>query len=150
MVRLGIGMYGFDSGKPDTSDLQVVAKLKTTVTQVKRIAPGETVGYGRRGILPLGGQIATVKIGYADGYRRSFGNGIGMMLVNGKPARTIGTIAMDMCMLDVTGIDVHTDDEVIIFNDELTIVDLAAQIGTIPYEILTNISQRVKRIYFYE
>ncbi|WP_316931022.1 alanine racemase [Pedobacter antarcticus] len=150
MVRLGIGLYGFDSGKPDTSDLQVVAKLKTTVTQVKRIAPGETVGYGRRGILPQGGQIATVKIGYADGYRRSFGNGIGMMLVNGKPARTIGAIAMDMCMLDVTGIDVHTDDEVIVFNEELTIVDLAAQIGTIPYEILTNISQRVKRIYFYE
>lgn len=150
MVRLGIGMYGFDSGKFDTSDLQIVAKLKTTVTQVKRIAPGETVGYGRRGILPEGGQIATVKIGYADGYRRSFGNGVGVMLVNGKPARTIGTIAMDMCMLDVTGIDVHTDDEVIVFNDELTIAHLAAQIGTIPYEILTNISQRVKRIYFYE
>lgn len=150
MVRLGIGLYGFDSCKPALQDLQTVATLKTTVTQVKIISAGETIGYGRKGILPEGGKIATVKIGYADGYRRSFGNGTGLMLVNGKAARTIGAIAMDMCMLDVTGLDVHTDDEVIVFNAELTIADLAVQIGTIPYEILTNISQRVKRVYFYE
>jgi alanine racemase len=110
----------------------------------------ETIGYGRRGILPEGGKIATVKIGYADGYRRSFGNGVGKMLVNGKAAPTVGNIAMDMCMLDITGIEAKTGDEVIVFNDQLTIGDLADQIGTIPYEILTNISQRVKRVYFYE
>lgn len=150
MVRLGIGLYGFDSAKPGSADLQTVTKLKTTVSQVKQIDPGETIGYGRRGILPHGGQIATVKIGYADGYRRSFGNGVGRMLVNGQLAPTIGSVAMDMCMLDVTGIEVSAGDEVIVFNEELSIADLAAQIGTIPYEILTNISQRVKRIYFYE
>ena len=150
MVRIGIGLYGFDSGLKGNSGLQTVATLKTTITQIKTVGPLETVGYGRRGNLPDGGTIATVKIGYADGYRRSFGNGIGKMLVAGKPAPTVGSIAMDMCMLDVTGLDAKTGDEVIVFNDQLTIADLAEQIGTIPYEILTNISQRVKRVYFYE
>ena len=150
MVRIGIGLYGFDSGLKEKSGLQTVATLKTTITQIKTVGPLETVGYGRRGILPNGGTIATVKIGYADGYRRSFGNGTGKMLVAGKAAPTVGSIAMDMCMLDVTGLDAKTGDEVIVFNDQLTIADLAEQIGTIPYEILTNISQRVKRVYFYE
>ena len=82
-----------------------MAVLKTTITQLKNVGPLETIGYGRRGIIPEGGTIATVKIGYADGYRRAFGNGIGKMLVNGKPAPVVGSIAMDMCMLDVTGLD---------------------------------------------
>jgi len=150
MVRIGIGLYGFDSSVKGRSGLQTVASLKTTITQIKKVKALETVGYGRRGVLPDGGQIATVKIGYADGYRRSFGNGVGHMLIAGKPAPTIGAIAMDMCMLDITGIDAKIGDEVIVFNDLLTIADLAGQIGTIPYEILTNISQRVKRVYFYE
>ena len=101
-------------------------------------------------MLGEGGEIATVKIGYADGYSRQFGNGIGKMLINGKMVPTVGVICMDMCMLDVTGLNVRTGDEVIVFNGELTIATLAKQIGTIPYEILTNISQRVKRVYFYE
>ncbi|MCD0488839.1 bifunctional UDP-N-acetylmuramoyl-tripeptide:D-alanyl-D-alanine ligase/alanine racemase [Pedobacter sp. MC2016-14] len=150
MVRIGIGLYGFDAGLKGNRGLHTVAVLKTTVTQVKQVSAQETIGYGRRGLLPQGGQIATVKIGYADGYRRSFGNGIGKMLVNGKPAATVGSIAMDMCMLDVTGMEVKTGDEVVVFNDVLTIAMLASQIDTIPYEILTNISQRVKRVYFYE
>jgi len=150
MVRIGIGLYGYDSGLKDKTALRTVAVLKTTITQIKTVGPKDTIGYGRWGVLPGGGTTATVKIGYADGYRRSFGNGTGKMLVNGKPAPVIGTIAMDMCMLDVTGLDAKTGDEVIIFNHELTIADLAKQINTIPYEILTNISQRVKRIYFYE
>ena len=150
MVRIGIGLYGFDSSIKANSGLHTVGVLKTTITQIKQVGPLETVGYGRRGILPDGGTTATVKIGYADGYRRSFGNGVGKMLVNGKLAPTIGAIAMDMCMLDITGIEAKTGDEVIVFNDQLTIADLAEQIGTIPYEILTNISQRVKRVYFYE
>lgn len=150
MVRLGIGLYGFDAAIKNKTLLKTVAVLKTTVTQVKNIGVHETIGYGRKGVLPEGGKTATVKIGYADGYRRSFGNGVGKMLINGKLAPTIGNIAMDMCMLDVTGLDVKTGDEVIVFNNELTISDLAGQIGTIPYEILTNISQRVKRVYFYE
>lgn len=150
MVRLGIGLYGFDAGLYHHKSLHTVTTLKTTVTQIKHLPPAETVGYSRRGQLPEGGTIATVKIGYADGYRRSFGNGVGKMLVRGKLVPTIGSICMDMCMLNVTGTDVKVGDEVIIFNDELTIADLAKQVQTIPYEILTNISQRVKRIYFYE
>lgn len=150
MVRVGIGLYGYDGGLPKKNGLQTAVVLKTTVTQLITVRPNETIGYGRNGILPNGGTTATVKIGYADGYNRRFGNGRGKMLVNGKLAPTIGSICMDMCMLDVTGIPVKTGDEVIVFNGELTIADLAEQIETIPYEILTNISQRVKRVYFYE
>jgi alanine racemase len=150
MVRIGIGLYGFDAALDRNKGLQTVAVLKTTITQLKNVKPQDTIGYGRRGILPGGGTIATVKIGYADGYRRAFGNGVGKMLVNGVPVPVIGSVAMDMCMLDVTGLDVKTGDEVVVFNDQLTIADLASQIDTIPYEILTNISQRVKRVYFYE
>jgi alanine racemase len=150
MVRLGIGLYGFDGALNNNNGLQTVAVLKTTVTQVKDIKAGETVGYSRKGIMPNGGTIATVKIGYADGYNRAFGNGVGGMLVNGKLAPTIGSICMDMCMLNVTGLNVKTGDEVIVFDDKQTILTLAEQIGTIPYEILTNVSQRVKRVYFYE
>lgn len=150
MVRIGIGLYGFDAGLKNNKGLQTVAVLKTTITQLKHINANETVGYGRRGLLPGDGTIATVKIGYADGYNRAFGNGVGKMLIKGKLVPTVGVICMDMCMLDVTGLDVKTGDEVIVFNDKLTIAMLAKQIGTIPYEILTNVSQRVKRVYFYE
>jgi len=150
MVRLGIGLYGFDSALANNRGLQTVMVLKTTVTQVKNLAPGETVGYGRRGIMPNGGKIATVKIGYADGYTRYFGNGVGKMLINGHLVPTIGSICMDMTMLDVSGIEVKPGDEAIVFNRDHTIMQLANDIGTIPYEILTNISQRVKRVYFYE
>lgn len=150
MVRLGIGLYGYDGGLEKNRGLQTVASLKTTVTQVKTIKPMETIGYSRNGILPEGGKIATVKIGYADGYSRAFGNGVGHMLLRGQLVPTIGSICMDMCMLDVTGMEVKNGDEVIVFNHELTIRELATQIHTIPYEILTNISQRVKRIYYYE
>lgn len=150
MVRIGIGLYGFDAGIQNNKGLQTVAVLKTTITQVKHIKANETVGYGRKGVLPEGGTIATIKIGYADGYNRAFGNGVGKMLINGKLVPTVGVICMDMCMLDVTGLDVKTGDEVVVFNNQLTIATLAEQIGTIPYEILTNVSQRVKRVYFYE
>ncbi len=151
MVRLGIGLYGIDAAVPAASgNLQPVATLKTSISQLKTIKPGETVGYNRKGILPKGGRIATVRIGYADGYLRTFGNGVGHLLVNGKVAPTVGNIAMDMCMIDVSHIEVQEGDEAIIFNEQQTVADLAQQIGTIPYEILTNISQRVKRVYFYE
>ncbi|MEJ5996276.1 bifunctional UDP-N-acetylmuramoyl-tripeptide:D-alanyl-D-alanine ligase/alanine racemase [Pedobacter sp. Du54] len=150
MVRIGIGLYGFDAALSHNKGLQTVALLKTTVTQVKDLKPGETVGYGRSGVLPNGGKIATVKIGYADGYNRKFGNGVGKMLINGKMAPTIGAICMDMCMLDVTNLTVKTGDEVVVFDHRHSIVDLAKEIDTIPYEILTNVSQRVKRVYFYE
>lgn len=150
MVRLGIGLYGFDAGLFNNRGLQTTMVLKTTVTQVKTIDAGETVGYSRQGVMPNGGKIATVKIGYADGYRRAFGNGVGKMLINGHLVPTIGSICMDMTILDITGLDVSAGDEAIVFNKERTIMQLADDIHTIPYEILTAISQRVKRVYFYE
>ncbi|MGN6398461.1 MAG: bifunctional UDP-N-acetylmuramoyl-tripeptide:D-alanyl-D-alanine ligase/alanine racemase [Mucilaginibacter sp.] len=151
MVRLGIGLYGIDMGMetPDTG-LQPIASLKTSIAQVKKVQAGETISYSRSGSLAKDGKIATVRIGYADGYLRAFGNGVGRMLVKGQLVPTVGNITMDMCMIDVTGIDVREGDEVIIFNEEQRINELANQIGTIPYEILTNVSQRVKRVYFYE
>ena len=151
MVRLGIGLYGIDAAVSSGEEaLQPIASLKTSVSQLKKVLAGESVSYSRSGSLLKDGKIATVRIGYADGYLRAFGNGIGKMLINGTAVPTVGNITMDMCMLDVTGLDVNEGDEVIIFNDQLRIEELATQIGTIPYEILTNISQRVKRVYFYE
>ena len=151
MVRLGIGLYGIDSmyGK-GPSPLETVATLKTSISQIKYLEEGETVGYNRKGVMRRKGKVATVKIGYADGYNRKFGNGKGKMIVNGKIVPTIGNICMDMCMLDISEADAREGDEVIIFNDVITVRDLAAELGTIPYEILTGISQRVKRIYYYE
>jgi alanine racemase len=151
MVRLGIGLYGIDAAVPAGSGaLQPIATLKTSVSQVRKVAANDTIGYSRNGKLAHNGKVATVRIGYADGYLRAFGNGIGKMLIKGKPVPTIGNISMDMTMLDVSSVDVREGDDVIVFNDHLTIEELAREIGTIPYEILTNISQRVKRVYFYE
>ncbi|HWD87344.1 MAG TPA: bifunctional UDP-N-acetylmuramoyl-tripeptide:D-alanyl-D-alanine ligase/alanine racemase [Mucilaginibacter sp.] len=150
MVRLGIGLYGIDGAIADGSGLQPIATLKTSVSQVRKVAANDTIGYNRNGKLTSNGKIATVRIGYADGYLRAFGNGVGKMLIRGKLAPTVGNVSMDMCMLDVSNIDVREGDEVIVFNEELKIEELAREIGTIPYEILTNVSQRVKRVYFYE
>jgi len=152
MVRLGIGLYGIDSAVPASENaLQPIAGLKTSVSQVKKIPAGETIGYGRNGSLAKNGKIATIRIGYADGYLRAFGNGVGKMMIRGVRVPTVGNISMDMCMLDVSNVpDIREGDEVTVFNEELRIEELATQIGTIPYEILTNVSQRVKRVYFYE
>jgi len=146
MVRLGIGLYGVDSHL----HLQNVTTLKTSIAQIKKLNKGDTVGYGRSGVLETNGSIATVRIGYADGYPRIFGNGNGYMLVNGQKAKTIGNVCMDMTMLDVTNIDSKEGDEVIVFGEALSVHHLASMANTIPYEILTNISQRVKRVYFEE
>jgi len=151
MVRLGIGLYGIDASVPSGSGiLQPIATLKTSVSQVRKVAANDTIGYSRNGKLTHNGKVATVRIGYADGYLRAFGNGVGKMLIKGKLVPTVGNISMDMTMLDVSNVDVREGDDVIVFNDHLTIEELAREIGTIPYEILTNISQRVKRVYFYE
>ncbi|KGE13233.1 bifunctional UDP-N-acetylmuramoyl-tripeptide:D-alanyl-D-alanine ligase/alanine racemase [Sphingobacterium deserti] len=144
MVRLGIGLYGVDMG--NALDLEMVSMLKTTITQVKSLPAGETVGYDRKGLLHRDSRIATVKIGYADGYNRRFGEGVGAMSINGQLVRTMGSICMDMCMLDVTDVKANEGDEVIVFPD---LMKAASSIGTIPYELLVNISSRVKRVYFY-
>jgi len=151
MVRLGIGLYGVDSAASGQLDLQQVATLKSTVAQVRHLKAGETVGYNRKGVIEKDSVIATVSIGYADGFSRRFGNGAGKMLVKGQLAPVIGTVCMDMTMIDVTDIPgVKQGDEVIIFGKEISIQDLANWAGTIPYEIMTGISQRVKRVYYEE
>jgi alanine racemase len=151
MVRPGIGLYGVDSSGIKKLDLQPVATLKATIAQIKKLKPGESVSYNRKGKIEKESTIATVRIGYADGYPRRLGNGIGSMIVNGKPASVIGTVCMDMVMLDITDIkDLKEGDEVIVFGKELPVEQLAGWAGTIPYEIMTGVSQRVKRVYFQE
>lgn len=151
MVRLGIGLYGIDSAATHTLDLREVSTLKTTIAQIKHLKKGETIGYGRKGIAANDTVIATVRLGYADGYPRRLSNGIGSMLVNGKLAPVIGVVSMDMTMLDITHIEhVREGDDVIVFGPGLSVQQVAAWAQTIPYEIMAGISQRVKRVYFEE
>ncbi|XOV92399.1 MAG: bifunctional UDP-N-acetylmuramoyl-tripeptide:D-alanyl-D-alanine ligase/alanine racemase [Bacteroidota bacterium] len=146
MVRLGIGLYGYDASSK-VNDLQPISTLKTIVSQVKQVKKGESIGYSRMGKASKNGQIAILPIGYADGYLRMFGNGKAYTLINGQKAPTIGNICMDTTMIDVTGLDAKEGDEVILFGQNPTIVQLAEWAQTIPYEILTNVSQRVKRVF---
>ena len=150
MVRLGIGLYGVDSNEAMQGQLKNVSKLKTTISQIKKVSAGESIGYSRSAIAEKDLTIATVRIGYADGYPRSLGNGNGKMLLQGRLTSVIGNVCMDMTMLDITGIDAKEGEEVIVFGEYLPVTDLATWSGTIPYEILTGISQRVKRVYFEE
>jgi alanine racemase len=151
MVRLGIGMYGIDSATSIQEQLRPVSTLKTTVAQVKHLVAGDSVGYGAKWVAEGPSVTATVRIGYADGYPRRLSNGKGKMLVRGQLAPVAGIVAMDMLMLDVTHIpDVTEGDEVIVFGSELPVQQVSAWAETIPYEILTGISQRVKRVYFEE
>lgn len=146
MARLGIGLYGMSY--VDRSRLKPTAFLKTPVLQVKTVQPGETVGYSRAGkVTRPNTRIATLAIGYADGVNRHLSNGKASFSVNGHRAPTIGNICMDMCMLDVTGIDVKPGDMVTVFGDDPTIFELADILETIPYEILTSVAYRVPRVY---
>ncbi|TDQ17141.1 UDP-N-acetylmuramoyl-tripeptide--D-alanyl-D-alanine ligase [Algoriphagus boseongensis] len=149
MVRLGIGLYGVEvTGKFDSS-LRPVSTLKTTISQIKDLPPGATVGYSRKGVLPNGGKIGTLAIGYADGYDRRFSQGKGYVLIHGKKAPVIGNVCMDMTMVDLSEIpEVREGDEAIIYGEQISLKELADRIGTIPYELLTNISTRVKRVYY--
>jgi Alr-MurF fusion protein len=151
MVRLGIGLYGIEIDNDHLLELTPVATLRSTIAQLKRLKQGETVSYNRRGMVNRDSVIATVRIGYADGYSRQFGSGVGKMLVNGIQVPVIGTVCMDMTMLDVTDIEnVNEGDDVFIFGSQLSVQDVATWINTIPYEVMTSVSQRVKRIYFHE
>lgn len=150
MVRLGIGLYGLESSGQRAGELRTVGTLKTTVSQVKKVKAGETIGYSRKGLADQDMTIATVAIGYADGFSRGFSNGKGAMYIHGKPAPVVGNVCMDMTMLDVTGLDTKAGDQVTVFGQHPSISELAEQIGTIPYEILTSVSARVKRIYITE
>lgn len=146
MVRLGIGLYGVDDAAGSDFNLLKTSTLKTVISQIHEVDAGESVGYNRHGFSDHGRVIATVGIGYADGYDRRFGNGLGTMKIHGQLVYTVGDICMDMTMLDVTGLRVAEGDEVEVFGD---VAALAESIGTIAYELLTGISQRVKRVYYY-
>ena len=147
MVRLGIGLYGISNiGLP----LQNIGTLRSTISQVKTVNPGETVGYSRKGKIAKESLIAIVPLGYADGLDRKLGNNNGSAFIHGKWVPIIGNICMDMLMLDVTGMDVKPGEKVEIFGQHIPITELAEKVGTIPYEILTGISQRVKRVYLQE
>lgn len=149
MVRLGIGLYGKDNSPEMQSRLRVVHELKATISQVKTIKTGETIGYGRMGRAEQRLRIATINIGYADGLSRMMGNGHFQVIVHQKKAPTIGNICMDMCMIDITHIpQASRGDEVLIFGHAQPIETFANAMQTIPYEVFTRISNRVKRIYF--
>lgn len=150
MVRLGIGLYGIGNDKEEMSCLQNVGTLKTRIMQVKEIEAGESVGYGRRFRATQSTKIATVPIGYADGVHRLWGSKGGYVLIQNQKAPITGSICMDMLMVDVTQIDCKEGDEVVIFGENLPTTIIAKAIETIPYEIITSVSQRVKRIFFEE
>jgi alanine racemase len=146
-----LGLYGIDNTKKLNSRLNNVGRLKTIISQIKNVPQTETVGYNRKGILKRDTKIGTVCIGYADGISRRLGNGQGKMWINGHLAPIVGNVCMDMCMLDITDVpNVHEGNEVIVFGPELPITRVAEMAGTIAYEIMTDISTRVKRVYYEE
>lgn len=148
MARLGIGLYGISAS--GLRGLKNVCTLKTTILQIKNIPAHETIGYGRKEKLERDTRIATIRFGYADGLDRQFGNRKGKVLINGEYAPIVGNVCMDLCMVDVTDIEANEGDTVILFGENLSVIELADSIGTIPYEILTSISPRVKRVYIKE
>jgi alanine racemase len=150
MVRLGIGLHGVDPTNEKHPGLQPVATLKTVISQIRHVDAGETIGYGRRGLANVPMKLATIAIGYADGFSRSNSRGVGEVVVNGKRALVVGNVCMDMTMIDITGIDAEEGDVVTIFGKELPIAEVASRVNTIPYEILTNTSERVKRVFHTE
>ncbi len=151
MVRLGIGLYGYDAATPSGIHLETVHTLKASISHIKLIKKGTSIGYGRKGRAQRDSLIATVTIGYADGLLRKAGNGRFSGLLHGIRVPTIGNICMDMCMMDITAVpQASIGDEIIIFGPDLPVTELADSLETIPYEIFTGISERVKRIYFQE
>lgn len=150
MVRLGIGLYGISNDTHEQLYLENVGTLKSIISQIRTIQKGESVGYGRRFIAERETKIATIPIGYADGIRRSWGNGIGYVMINNQKSTIVGSICMDMLMVDITEIPCVEGNEVIILGDNPSVRMMAEKLGTIPYEILTGISQRVKRIFYRE
>ena len=153
MVRLGIGLYGVEplSEKLKVtlhSSLQPVSTLKTTILQIRNVAKNETVGYSRKGVLTRDSRIAAIPIGYADGLDRHLGNRHGYCIVNGQKAEYVGNICMDVALIDVTDIPCYEGDQVEIYGRQLPVSVLSDTLGTIPYEVLTSVSNRVKRVYY--
>jgi alanine racemase len=150
MVRLGIGLYGVSNDGEEQKYLENVSTLKSVISQIRTIPAGDSVGYGRRFMAEKPTQVATIPIGYADGISRLWGNGVGYVSINKQKAYILGSICMDMLMVDVSSLDCSEGDSVIIFGESPTVVEMAQKTQTIPYEILASISQRVKRVFFRE
>lgn len=146
MVRLGIGLYGFANDEAETAKLKNVITLKSVISQIQTVEKGETVGYNRAFKATETVKTATIPIGHADGISRQFGNGVGYVYINNNKAPIVGNVCMDMIMVNVTNINCQEGDEVLIFKDQIHIEDLAKRTNTIPYELLTAISQRIKRV----
>jgi alanine racemase len=150
MVRLGIGLYGVSNDPEEQKLLENVSTLKSVISQIRTISAGESVGYGRRFMAEKPTKIATIPIGYADGIARAWGNEVGFVTIKNEKASILGSVCMDMLMVDVTGIDCREGDAVVIFGESPTVNEMAHKLNTIPYEILTSISQRVKRVFYRE
>jgi Alr-MurF fusion protein len=150
MVRLGIGLYGVSNDDDEQKLLETVGTLKSVISQMRTIQKGESVGYNRRFVAQKTSKIATIPIGYADGISRHLGNGVGYVTIKNKKAKIVGSVCMDMLMVDVSDIDCKEGNEVIIFGKDPTVIHIAQLLETIPYEIMTSISQRVKRIFYRE
>ena len=150
MVRLGIGLYGVSNDANEQRFLENVGTLKSIISQIRTIEKGESVGYGRRFVAQKTSIIATIPIGYADGISRHWGNGLGFVIINNQKATIIGSICMDMLMVDITELKCQEGDEVVLFGTNPTVSFIAEKLETIPYEILTSISQRVKRVFYRE
>lgn len=147
MVRLGIGLYGVSASGDDQQHLQTPGKWKTIISQIKQIKGGESVGYSRAFVAPFDMTIATIPVGYADGLRRTMSNGQGYVMVRGEKAPIVGNVCMDMTMIDVSAAHCSEGDEVELFGEHISLLEFARMCGTIPYEVLTSVSQRVKRVY---
>jgi Alr-MurF fusion protein len=150
MVRLGIGIYGISNDAEEQKQLENVGTLKSIISQIRTIEKGESVGYGRRFVADKTTKIATIPIGYADGISRLWGNGLGFVTINNQKAFITGSVCMDMLMVDVTKINCNEGDQVVIFGENPTVNYMAQKLQTIPYEILTSVSQRVKRVFYRE
>lgn len=150
MVRLGIGLYGIETNAIFQDKLLPIATLKTTISQIKFVKKGESIGYSRSEIVEKDTKIGVINIGYADGLNRLLSNGVGKVAINGKITKILGRICMDMSMIDLNDIEAEEGNEVIIFGKEISIQDIANTIKTIPYEILTSVGERVKRVFFKE
>ena len=148
MVRLGIGLYGVSNDENEQKELETVGTLKSIISQIRIIPAGDSVGYGRRFMAEKQTKVATIPIGYADGISRAWGNGIGFVSIKEQQAPILGSVCMDMLMVDVTQIECVEGDDVIIFGESPTVSYIAQKLHTIPYEILTSISQRVKRVFY--
>lgn len=146
MIRLGIGLHGVGR----SGQVRPVSSFKTTISQIRTVGEGESVGYSRKGMLTRQSKIATIPVGYADGLDRRLGNGHGNVWVNGRAAPTFGDICMDMTMIDLTGMEASEGDTIEIFGQHQGVDEIARRIGTIAYEILTSIPERVKRVYLQE